>query len=117
MIVSPIPIRPISPARDEEICPSRFLGEHDFFTGDEEDLGLEIFEIMQGSPEPVAPVQSVKPPSRAANPLLKDRMFHSTATAVDNDAVASTFFFCGDAERNSISHSHWSNHHVLVGPT
>mmetsp|Transcript_7234 Transcript_7234/g.16563 ORF Transcript_7234/g.16563 Transcript_7234/m.16563 type:complete len:127 (-) Transcript_7234:259-639(-) len=90
MLVSPTPIRPISPA-GSPIRESQSVNEKqwDYHSKDkmceDEELGQEILEIFQGSPRSstvysncnayVDTLPIVKPPSRNQNPLIKDSMF------------------------------------------
>mmetsp|Transcript_8089 Transcript_8089/g.19114 ORF Transcript_8089/g.19114 Transcript_8089/m.19114 type:complete len:128 (-) Transcript_8089:151-534(-) len=113
LLVSPTPIRPISPSRDEDNVTPRSLAEDDLYEieGDDMDLGLEIFEILQGS-HSFSSTEQMRPPSRNSNPLLKDREFHHTMP-VDRDAMTSTLFFCGDVERSSLSDSRWGRSHQV----
>mmetsp|Transcript_13117 Transcript_13117/g.27062 ORF Transcript_13117/g.27062 Transcript_13117/m.27062 type:complete len:136 (-) Transcript_13117:196-603(-) len=114
VLVSPTPIRPVSPATPRDTPSSDSVS--DLYIGmevcgdsdGEMELGLEIFEIFQGSlgnrsaEYAMLPSTDLRPPSRNSNPLLKDQRFSCSASPVDRDTFASTLCsaMCEDLRHN-----------------
>mmetsp|Transcript_25652 Transcript_25652/g.52272 ORF Transcript_25652/g.52272 Transcript_25652/m.52272 type:complete len:143 (+) Transcript_25652:257-685(+) len=140
MLISPTPIRPLSPAKsptrdqaDEVMVLEPHMGADQCGEVDGEmELGLEIFEIFRGSapccpsvystPFAVPPVVEMRPPSRNQNPLIKDQRFFGSGSAVDRDSITSTAFsssLCEDIMRMNFAYSHSAQftrrHEVVVG--
>jgi len=121
--VSPTPIRPHSPAgspnRDWGEGPtpkSAYLGP-DYGVCDDEDAGemcQELMEIFQGSPRcaPAGPVycgvgerDSMQPPSRNQNPLVKDQRFsNNCGQQSEKEIFASKLSaaLCGEIMRSAV---------------
>eukprot|EP00286_Rhodomonas_abbreviata_P023625 CAMPEP_0181316010 /NCGR_PEP_ID=MMETSP1101-20121128/15670_1 /TAXON_ID=46948 /ORGANISM="Rhodomonas abbreviata, Strain Caron Lab Isolate" /LENGTH=152 /DNA_ID=CAMNT_0023423235 /DNA_START=202 /DNA_END=660 /DNA_ORIENTATION=- len=141
VLVSPTPIRPVSPAGSpsigRDVVPEERISSRHLETDEEccdyegeMELGLEIFEIFQSS-LPSASVYSnanlqqtvgMRPPSRNQNPLVKDQVFYGSTSPVDRDSIASNALlcssFCGDMMRSSFYDrgSHFGRPHaVMVG--
>eukprot|EP00961_Rhodomonas_salina_P290671 3927779-Rhodomonas_salina.1 len=86
------------------------------------ELGLEIFEILQGSLSNRSTVAGhspgVRPPSRNSNPLLKDQRFSCSALPMDRDTIASMHCsaMCEDLRNNfAFGCSLAKRQEVLVG--